>query len=107
MVKLHKSEMLSKFFHAQWNNPAKLDWVLDVKKNLVEFNFPNDLEEIEAISTFKFKSLVKKRARQYEFEKLLELKRSKAPSKMKDLAYCQNPNLTTTQHKLNLRLGLT
>ena len=60
MVKLKKSEMLSKFFHAQWENPVKSDWVLDAKKNLEEFELSLSLEEIQKMSTYQFKSLVKK-----------------------------------------------
>ena len=87
MVKLQKSEMLSKFFYAQWENPAKSDWVLDVKKNLEEFNLSLSLEDIQSLSTFQFKSLVKKRARQFELARLLDMKETKAKSKMKNLTY--------------------
>ena len=89
MVKLKKSEMLSKFFHAQWENPVKFDWVLDVKQNLEEFELPSSLEAIQAMSTFQFKSLVKKRVKQYELTKLLELKEEKANSKMRNLTYSE------------------
>ena len=89
MVKLKKSEMLSKFFHAQWENPVKFDWVLDVKQNLEEFELPSSLEAIQAMSTFQFKSLVKKRVKQYELAKLLELKEEKANSKMRNLTYLE------------------
>ena len=79
--------MLSKFFHAQWENPVKSDWVLDVKENLEEFQLPSRLEDIEALSTFQFKSLVKKRARKFELRRLLEIKEVKSKSKMKNLNY--------------------
>ena len=81
--------MLSKFFHVQWENPVKFDWVLDVKQNLEEFELPSCLEAIQAMSTFQFKSLVKKRAKQYELTKLLELKEEKANSKMRNLTYSE------------------
>ena len=39
------------------------------------------------MSTFQFKSLVKKRARQFELARLLDMKETKAKSKMKNLTY--------------------
>ena len=36
LVNLEKSEMLSKFFFAQWEKPAKSDWTVEVRKNLEE-----------------------------------------------------------------------
>ena len=87
MVKLDRSEMLSKFFHAQWENPVQSDWVLNVQENLLEFDLPDRLEHIKTMSAYQFKTLVKKRAKQYEFQKLLELKMSK--SKMKNLTYTE------------------
>ena len=50
MLKLDQSEMLSKFFWAQWENPKKLDWTLEVMKNLQEIEVTTDLEEIKAMS---------------------------------------------------------
>ena len=79
--------MLSKIFHAQWENPVQSDWVLDVQENLLEFDLPDRLEDIQTMSAYQFKTLVKKRAKQYEFEKLLELKMSK--TKMKNLIYTE------------------
>ena len=35
-MNLDKSEMLSKFFLAQWESPVALDWTLEVHKNLVQ-----------------------------------------------------------------------
>ena len=52
--------MLSKIFHAQWENPEKSDWVQDAKKNLEEFELPSRLVNIEAMSKYQFKTLVKK-----------------------------------------------
>ena len=74
MVKLDKSEMLSKFFHAQWDNSIQSDWVLNVRENLLEIDLPDRLEDIQTISTYQFKTLVKKRAKEFEFQRLLELK---------------------------------
>ena len=49
LLKSNKSEMLYKFFIAQWNNPVKSDWTLEAKSNLVEFGMKTSLEEIETI----------------------------------------------------------
>ena len=87
MVRLDKSEMLSKFFHAQWEKPVKFDWVLDVQENLVEFDLPTRLVDIQTMSKYKFKNLVKERAKQYELKQLLEI--SKEKSKMKNLTYTE------------------
>ena len=87
MMRLDKSEMLSKFFHAQWEKPVKFDWVLDVQENLVEFDLPTRLVDIQTMSKYKFKNLVKERAKQYELKQLLEI--SKEKSKMKNLTYTE------------------
>ena len=63
LLKLNKSEMLYKFFIAQWNNPIKSDWTLEAKLNLVEFGITTSLEAIEKMSKNSFKSLVQKRRR--------------------------------------------
>ena len=85
LVKLKPSEMLSKFFWAQWENPTKSDWTVDVLKNLEEMNIVNDLTEIKSMSKFSFKKIVMKKAREYEFERFLNIKANK--SKMKNLSY--------------------
>ena len=85
LVNLKSSEMLSNFFWAQWEKPAKLDWTLDVKKNLEEFGILKSLENIKSMSKYSFKKLVMKKAKEFEFDRLLKIKVSK--SKMKNLSY--------------------
>jgi hypothetical protein len=87
LLKLDKSEMLSKFFHAQWDNPAKADWTIEVKDNLLELGLPTSLEAIKAMSKNAFKNLVKKKAKEFEFQRFLEIKVTRAKSKMKNLLY--------------------
>ena len=87
LVKLDKSEMLSKFFFAQWDNPVHLDWTIEVKKNLLEFGLRTSLDVIKKMSKNTFKNLVKKHAKRYEFLRLLEIKLTK--SKMKNLHYSE------------------
>ena len=85
LVKLESSEMLSKFFHAQWENPVELDWTVEVRRNLIELELPTNLDVIKQMSKNSFKSLVKKQARKYEFLRFLDIKKNK--SKMKNLFY--------------------
>ena len=54
LLKLDSSEMLSKFFWAQWENPIKFDWTLEVRKNLKEFGVTNNIEEIKIMSKYSF-----------------------------------------------------
>ena len=81
--------MLSKFFYAQWEKPVKSDWTTKVKRNLVELDLPTSLSEIKAMSKNAFKKLVKKHAKDYEFHRFLDIKGTKAKSKMKNLIYTE------------------
>ena len=87
LVNLDNSEMLSKFFFAQWENPVTSDWTLEAKKNLIELGISTDIKVLKKISKNVFKNLVKKQAKSYEFKRLLEIKETK--SKMKKLFYPQ------------------
>ena len=57
----NKSEMLSKVFTTQWNNPVKNDWTLEVKRDLKDFCIGDHLEVIRGYSKSKFKRLTKVR----------------------------------------------
>ena len=81
--------MLSKFFWAQWEYPVKSDWTLEVKNNLIEFGLPTSLDKIQSMSKNSFKSLVKKHAKDFEFKRFLNIKKTKAKSKMKNLFYSE------------------
>ena len=73
LTKRKKSEMLSKFFIAQWNHPAPTgDWTEEVKNNLLAFGMEIDLEKIEAMSKFTFKSLVKRKAKEFALINFME-----------------------------------
>ena len=87
LVKLEKSEMLYKFFLAQWKHPVKSDWTDEVKQNLIEFGIPNQLDVLESMTKNSFKNLVKKQAKEFEFRSLKEIKQTK--SKMKNLQYVE------------------
>ena len=87
LLKLDKSEMLSKFFFAQLENPVKGDWTIEVQANLEELGLPTNLCEIKNMSKNVFKNLVKKKAKEFEFQRFLEIKETKCKSKMKNLHY--------------------
>ena len=65
LVKLDKTEMLSKFFVAQWDNPGTKDWTLEARKNLIELGLPTELDAIKKMSKNAFKKLVKKHATKF------------------------------------------
>ena len=87
LTQLSEEEMLSKFFYCQWYEGAKDDWTTQVKSDLAELGLPSNLATIRSKSTFSWKNLVKKKAKEYELEKLLEIKETKNKSKMKELRY--------------------
>ena len=80
-----KSSLVFKVFNAQLANPDKGDWVLEVLKNLEEYEIKETFQEIEKMSIFKFRSLVAKAVRNTTFKKLVELKNSH--SKVKHINY--------------------
>ena len=112
LVNSDKSSMIYKFFMAQWMNPVKNDWTIQVKQDLKDFQLTSDLIEISSISKYSFKSAVKSKALQYDFTHLNLQKQSL--SKMKDLHYpkliMQNyfdlPNMNVTQAKVLMKFRL-
>ena len=89
LVKLPLKEMLSRFFHCQWLDSCNYDWTRQVKEDLADFGLTSDLAAIKDKSVFSWKTLVKKKARQFELERLVEIKETKNKSKMKNLGYKQ------------------
>ena len=89
MVNLDDSDMLSEFFNTQWQHEVKNDWTSDVKKNLEEFGIPQNLDYLKGKSKESFNSLVKKKAREFEFNRLLNIKVTRAKSKMKNISYSE------------------
>ena len=71
----------SNIIPAQWQNEAKNDWTMEVKKNLIEFGIPQDFEFLKSKSSYAFQNLVKKKGREFEFKRLLKVKITKAKSK--------------------------
>ena len=54
-----KSEMLYKFFIAQWEDPIKKDWVEQVRTDLEDLGIKLNVDEIEKKSEFTFKKMEK------------------------------------------------
>ena len=71
----------SNIIPAQWQNEAKNDWTMEVKKNLIEFGIPQDSEFLKSKSSYTFQNLVKKKGREFKFKRLLKVKITKLKSK--------------------------
>ena len=103
--------MIFKFFHAQWENPIKKDWVIQLKDDLSDINIDADLSKIKAVKKSTFKKLVKDKCREFAFNTLLESKKSH--SKMKDLyyselklqTYLEDNEISATQAKFLFKSG--
>ena len=87
LVKLGKSEMLSRFFYCQWYNSNPQDWTTQVKLDLQELNLPNDLDIIETKTKFSWKNLVKRKIKEFEFNELIRMKETQNKSKLGNLNY--------------------
>ena len=115
LLKLDKSDMLSRVFYAQWEHAQKQDWVEQVQKDLRDFGMPRDLETIQAKSEYVFKNLTKKKAKEFELRSLIEMKNTKSKSKMKNLNYPKlemqtyleelDANLASSVVKFRLRMA--
>ena len=81
LVKLGRNEMLSRFFWCQWWENDKYDWTFQVRQDLVDFDLPSDLDVIASKSTISWKQLVKKQAKHYEYDRLVNIKNSKVKGK--------------------------
>ena len=82
-----QTEMLSKFFWAQFRNPLKGDWALTVLDDLKDFGITTDLEQISTLSKNSFKQMVKVRAKKFTFSNLLS--RKLEHSKLTNLVYSE------------------
>ena len=81
-----QSDMLFKVFNLQWNNPGSGDWAVQVRGDLSDFNMGDSLDELRRQSHAQFKQLVKRKAQEFEFSRLMKLK-LKHESKMGNLNY--------------------
>ena len=86
IVTLNKEELVAKVFRAQYEDPIKNDWWLQVKNDLKEFQLDHlTIDEIQKIKKDKFKEIVKKACNVSAFEYLLKENSSK--SKVKHIKY--------------------
>ena len=86
LVTRDNAEMLSKFFHTQWKYPCNSkEWTEQVRVDLDDFEIPVDLNFIKSKSEFSFKNMVKVKAKEYCFMKMMEKKIGH--SKMDDVFY--------------------
>ena len=74
-----------------------------VRQDLQDFNLPVDIVSLEKKSEFSWKTLVKKKAKEYELNRLIKMKETKNESKLKDLEYDQ---LKTQEYLTNLNVHL-
>ena len=87
LLKLPTEDMLARVFHCQWLESNQFDWTEQVRVDLADFKLPCDLELIKKKSVFSWKNLVKKKAKEYEFSSMVNLKETKSESKMRKLNY--------------------
>ena len=85
LANYEKEGMLYKFFKAQWNFPARGDWVVQCREDLRDFELPSHLEYFEGKSKAAFKRIMDKKCKQFALDKFNELK--SLHSKMKNLHY--------------------
>ena len=87
LVKLPENDMLSRFFKCQWDHPNMNDWTIQVKKDLIDFKLSENLEKVKEKSSLSWKNLIRKRAKEFELDKLIIYKEAKNTSKLGSLIY--------------------
>ena len=85
LLNRNETEMINQIFCVQWNQPVKNDWTNFVKQDLIDFKIETNLSEIKNKSALCFKDLVRKKAREYEFNQLMNIKQTH--SKLNNLCY--------------------
>ena len=85
LTKRNDDELIQRFFVAQWNYPHKHDWTEQVRKDLVDFKIPIDVEFIKSKSKSAFKNLVKSKSKEFAFERFICSKEKH--SKLKNVDY--------------------
>ena len=74
LVNRDESEMLYKFFSAQWNHPSENDWTTQARQDLADFGLEPDLNLIKSKSKWSFKTLIKIKAKEFALCFLLDKK---------------------------------
>ena len=105
-----KSEMISRVYEAQKVSNSIGDWIRLVEADRLELRLGLTDTEIQGISKFSFKSLVKKKVTQHFLLKLEGRKNKNSKSKflnceeLKMADYIKNPALTTREKQLLFKL---
>ena len=90
LANLNQNEMLYKFLITQWNNPTRGDWTELVKEDLKEFGIQEDIVSLKHVKRIPFKKHVKKKAREYAFQELMDsVERKEGNSKLRKLNYTE------------------
>ena len=104
LLKENNDNMLSKFFHAQYNFEVKHDWTATVRQDLIDFGIQVNLENIKSKSEYAFKKMVKLKAQEYELCKLNSMKGSKMENtfhgKLEIQKYLRQKNISAEDAKL-------
>jgi hypothetical protein len=82
-----EDEMLYSFFLTQFYNPTPGDWTEQAKLDFADLDIPLDFEVLKKKSKESFKSLVKRKAEEYELLRLI--KKQETHSKMEKLIYTE------------------
>ena len=77
ILKQNKNSQIYRFFELQLKNPVKGDWVSTCLTDLFELEIKETLEEIENMSAYKFKNLVKRKTEIKALEYLLRKRGTK------------------------------
>ena len=83
----NENELLSKFFQAQCLNPIRDDWCNTVKDDLKSLNINMTFDNIQKISKYSFKKLVKSKIRELAFCDLISKIKNNDHSKLKNITY--------------------
>ena len=67
LMSTKETEMLHKFFQAQWKYPTKNDWTEQTKADLEDFGITVDL--VKSKSKYSFSQLVKRKSKEFAFQK--------------------------------------
>ena len=105
ILKSQKQGMLYKVFITQWLYPTTGDWVLQVKKDMKDFQIESDFEWIARKSKESFKNLVKEKAKEYALNKLIGKKSTHSKLEKLDYldlslqSYLSNENLSVDEKR--------
>ena len=85
LLRSNEESTLSQFFQTQLNHPDKDDWTVQVCQDLNDFQIDKNFAAIKSKSKESFKNMVKKHAKDYAFNCLMERKSSH--SKLRNISY--------------------